>query len=173
MVIVGKQKKQKHRRRGLTKRENCKGKLCLTLTVAARMSCGQQARRKDLQTFGSLYFVPADSPAKKYIVRKYNFQRSISLNNVHLLNKYEGNIHNSTRFHRINDMMYSMCSWDLKIAIVCLFLLEKGRQEKVALKTLDHIGTILTHPGRSAKVSALQLVSFFWHRSLDFRFSLI
>ena len=130
------------------------------------MSCGQQARRKDLQTFGSLYFVPADSPAKKYIVRKYNFQRSISLNNVHLLNKYEGNIHNSTRFHRINDMMYSMCSWDLKIAIVCLFLLEKGRQEKVALKTLDHIGTILTHPGRSAKVSALQLVSFFYTEAL-------
>jgi len=42
--------------------------------VAARMSCGQQARRKDLQTFGSLYFVPADSPEKRYIVRKYNFK---------------------------------------------------------------------------------------------------
>ena len=49
-------------------------------------------------------------PCKKYIVRKYNFQRSISLNNVHLLNKYEGNIQIHTRFHRINDMMYSMCS---------------------------------------------------------------
>ena len=34
------------------------------LTVAARISWGQQARRKDLHTFGSLYFVPADSPAK-------------------------------------------------------------------------------------------------------------
>ena len=71
MVIV---LKQKHRRRGLTKRENWKDKWCSKLTVAARMSCGQQARRKDLQTFGSLYFVPADSPEKRYIVRKYNFK---------------------------------------------------------------------------------------------------
>ena len=34
------------------------------LTVAARMSWGQHAKRKDLHTFGSLYFVPADSPEK-------------------------------------------------------------------------------------------------------------
>ena len=34
------------------------------LTVAARISWGQQASKKDLHTFGSLYFVPADSPAK-------------------------------------------------------------------------------------------------------------
>ena len=40
------------------------------LTVAARISWGQQARRKDLHTFGSLYFVPADSPAK--IVKSYH-----------------------------------------------------------------------------------------------------
>ena len=103
---------------------------------------------------------------KDILLENATLKKTISFNNVYRLNKYEGNIQIRTRIHRINDMMYSMCSWDLKIAIVCLFLLEKGRQEKVALKTLDHIGTILTHPGRSAKVSALQLVSFFDREAL-------
>ena len=74
------------------------------------------------------------TPLKKDILLENTTLKINSFNNVHLLNKYEGNIQIHTRFHRINDMMYSMCSWDLKIAIVCLFLLEKGRQEKVALK---------------------------------------
>ena len=40
------------------------------LTVAARMSWGQHAKRKDLHTFGSLYFVPADSPEKNQVSKK-------------------------------------------------------------------------------------------------------
>ena len=48
------------------------------LTVAARMSWGQHAKRKDLHTFGSLYFVPADSPEKIKLVKKNYFNGLMS-----------------------------------------------------------------------------------------------
>ena len=52
------------------------------LTVAARMSWGQHAKRKDLHTFGSLYFVPADSPEKIQVSQIFLFFNGLISNKV-------------------------------------------------------------------------------------------